>query len=135
MQYYTLLLMTSGGVLGMVLTGDIFNMYIMVEILTIGAVGLTAYRSKSEGALEAAFKYLVVGSIGSAFILTAIVINLGVTYDSTGLSKNQRTEMFVEDGYAVGKRGYESRLLTIPVAVNGQVGARVQPTLPAGTGE
>ena len=50
-QYYTLLLMTSGGVLGMVLTGDIFNMYIMVEILTIGAVGLTAYRSKSEGAL------------------------------------------------------------------------------------
>ena len=73
-QYYTLLLMTSGGVLGMVLTGDIFNMYIMVEILTIGAVGLTAYRSKSEGALEAAFKYLVVGSIGSAFILTAIVM-------------------------------------------------------------
>ena len=66
--------MTSGGVLGMVLTGDIFNMYIMVEILTIGAVGLTAYRSKSEGALEAAFKYLVVGSIGSAFILTAIVM-------------------------------------------------------------
>ena len=59
-QYYTLLLMTSGGVLGMVLTGDIFNMYIMVEILTIGAVGLTAY--------------LVVGSIGSAFILTAIVM-------------------------------------------------------------
>ena len=73
-QYYTLLLMTSGGVLGMVLTGDIFNMYIMVEILTIGAVGLTAYRSKSEGALEAAFKYLVVGTIGSAFILTAIVM-------------------------------------------------------------
>ena len=73
-QYYTLLLMTSGGVLGMVLTGDIFNMYIMVEILTIGAVGLTAYRSKSEGALEAAFKYLAVGSIGSAFILTAIVM-------------------------------------------------------------
>ena len=73
-QYYTLLLMTSGGVLGMVLTGDIFNMYIMVEILTIGAVGLTAYRSKSEGTLEAAFKYLVVGSIGSAFILTAIVM-------------------------------------------------------------
>ena len=54
-QYYTLLLMTSGGVLGMVLTGDIFNMYIMVEIMTFGAVGLTAFRSKQEGALEAAF--------------------------------------------------------------------------------
>ena len=58
----------------MVLMGDIFNMYIMVEILTINAVGLTAYRSKERGALEAAFKYLVVGSIGSAFILTAMVM-------------------------------------------------------------
>lgn len=73
-QYYTLLLMTSGGVLGMVLTGDIFNMYIMVEIMTFGAVGLTAFRSKQEGALEAAFKYLVVGSIGSSFILAGVVL-------------------------------------------------------------
>lgn len=72
---------------------------------------------------------------GTFFSAVENVINLGVTYDSTGLSKNQRTEMFVEDGYAVGKRGYESRLLTIPVAVNGQVGARVQPTLPGGSGE
>ena len=52
------------------------------------------------------------------------VINLGVTYDSTGLSKNQRTELFVEDGLAVGKRGFESRKITIPMNVNGQVGLR-----------
>lgn len=72
---------------------------------------------------------------GTFFSAVENVINLGVTYDSTGLSKNQRTEMFVEDGWAVGKRGYESRLLTIPVAVNGQIGARVQPTLPDSLGE
>lgn len=73
-QYYTLFLMLTAGVLGMVLTGDMFNMFIMVEILTIAAVALTAFRSKSEGALEAAFKYLVIGTIGSALILTGIMI-------------------------------------------------------------
>lgn len=53
------------------------------------------------------------------------VINLGATYDSTGLSKNQRTELFVEDGLAVGKRGYESRLITVPLTINGGTGPRV----------
>ena len=73
-QYYTLFLMLSGGVIGLVLTGDIFNMFIMVEILTFAAVALTAFRNKVYGALEAAFKYLVVGCIGSTCILTGIIM-------------------------------------------------------------
>ena len=76
-QYYILLLMLCGGVLGMVLTGDLFNMYIMVEILTFGAVALTAFRKKVFGALEAALKYLVVGSIGSTCILVGIIVLYG----------------------------------------------------------
>ena len=68
-EYYTLFLMLSGGVMGLVLSGDLFNMFIMVEILTFAAVALTAFRNKANGALEAAFKYLVVGSMGSGCIL------------------------------------------------------------------
>ncbi|MDY3859114.1 MAG: proton-conducting transporter membrane subunit [Candidatus Limivicinus sp.] len=73
-QYYTLFLMLSGGVMGLVLTGDIFNMFIMVEILTFAAVALPAFRNKAFGALEAAFKYLVVGCIGSTCILTGVIM-------------------------------------------------------------
>ncbi|MBR3245010.1 MAG: hypothetical protein IKF90_20350 [Parasporobacterium sp.] len=73
-HYYTLFLMLSGGVLGLVLTGDIFNMYVMVEIMTFAAVALTAFRNYKKGALESAFKYLVIGSIGSGFTLTGIVL-------------------------------------------------------------
>lgn len=62
---------------------------------------------------------------GTFFSSVNNVINLGALYDSAGLSKNQRTEMFVEDGWAVGKRGYESREVTIPLNINGQVGLRV----------
>jgi multicomponent Na+:H+ antiporter subunit D len=68
-QYYTLFLMLSGGVMGLVLSGDLFNMFIMVEVLTFAAVALTAFRNTANGALEAAFKYLVVGCIGSTCIL------------------------------------------------------------------
>lgn len=68
-KYYSLYLMLAGGVLGLLLTGDLFNMYVMVEILTLAAVALTAYRNWVSGALEAAFKYLVVGSIGSGVIV------------------------------------------------------------------
>ena len=73
-QYYVLYLMLAGGVMGLVLSGDIFNMFIMVEILTFAAVALTAFRNQVFGALEAAFKYLVVGCIGSTCILLGITI-------------------------------------------------------------
>lgn len=73
-QYYTLFLMLAGGVVGLVLSGDIFNMFIMVEILTFAAVALTAFRNTGHGALEAAFKYLVVGCIGSTCILVGTIM-------------------------------------------------------------
>ena len=73
-QYYILLLMLSGGVLGLVLTGDIFNMFIMVEIMTLAAVALTAFRKNVYGAVEAAFKYMVVGGIGSTCILVGTIM-------------------------------------------------------------
>ena len=73
-QYYTLFLMLCGGVMGLVLSGDLFNMFIMIEILTFAAVALTAFRNTATGALEAAFKYLVVGCIGSTAILAGTIM-------------------------------------------------------------
>ena len=73
-EYYTLFLMLAGGVMGLVLSGDLFNMFIMVEILTFAAVALTAFRNKAFGALEAAFKYLVVGCMGSTAILAGVIM-------------------------------------------------------------
>ncbi len=79
-QYYTLFLMLCGGVMGLVLSGDLFNMFIMVEILTFAAVALTAFRNSVFGALEAAFKYLVVGSIGSSCILAGTIMLYAQTH-------------------------------------------------------
>lgn len=73
-KYYVLYLMLSGGIMGFVLSGDIFNMFVMIEIFTFAAVALTAFRNYIEGALEAAFKYIVIGSIGSSFILAGTIL-------------------------------------------------------------
>lgn len=73
-NFYTLFLMLSGSVLGLVLSGDLFNIFVMIEIMTFTAVALTAFRNSYEGALEGAFKYLVVGSLGSTAVLVGIAL-------------------------------------------------------------
>lgn len=73
-NFYTLFLMLSGSVLGLVMSGDLFNIFVMVEIMTFTAVALTAFRNTYEGALEGAFKYLVVGSLGSTSLLVGIAL-------------------------------------------------------------
>jgi len=75
-NFYTLFLMLSGSVLGLVVSGDLFNIFVMIEIMTFTAVALTAFRNNYEGALEGAFKYLVVGSLGS----TAVLIGIALIY-------------------------------------------------------
>ena len=52
------------------------------------------------------------------------VINLGITHDSTLLKTNRQIQLFTEDGVAIGKRGVDSRVITIPVKVDGMVGLR-----------
>ena len=76
-HYYTLYLMLSGSVLGLVMTGDIFNLFVMIEIMTFASVALTAFRNETDFALEAGFKYLVIGSIGSSLTLTGVALIYG----------------------------------------------------------
>lgn len=52
------------------------------------------------------------------------VINLGIIHDMSLLKVNKQTQLFTEDGIAVGRRKNDSRVYTIPVKVNGQVGLR-----------
>lgn len=52
------------------------------------------------------------------------VVNIGVTHDSTLLKTNRQVQLFTEDGVAVINRDLDSRVLTIPVKVDGMVGLR-----------
>lgn len=73
---------------------------------------------------------------GTWYAAVEDVINLGVIHDQSLLKVNKQIQLFTEDGVGVGKRGPESRLVSIPLTVNGAVGPRnyrgSAPTEPAG---
>ncbi len=79
--FWSLWLLAITGLIGIVITGDAFNLYVMLEISSLTIYGLIAMgRMRDRRALTAAFNYLILGSIGAAFILIAI----GLLYSETG---------------------------------------------------
>jgi len=75
--YYTLFLLMITGVFGMVSTGDIFNFFVFLEILSLASAGLIAYRIDGGLAVEAALKYFVLSTLGAILVLFAIGIYYG----------------------------------------------------------
>ncbi len=72
-KFYMLFMMLVTGATGIMLTGDIFNLFVFFEITAIAAYSLTAFLRDKDGA-EAAFKYLLIGSFSSTFFLLAIAL-------------------------------------------------------------
>lgn len=77
--FYSLYLLAMAGMLGIVATNDIFNIYVFLEISSLATYALVAM-GKDKRALIAAFEYLILGTIGATFILIAI----GLIYAMTG---------------------------------------------------
>lgn len=77
-SFYTVYQLLITGLCGITVTGDIFNMYVFVEITSLSAYTLIASRGKI--ALKASFTYLVLGSIGACFFL----LGIGFLYAVTG---------------------------------------------------
>jgi multicomponent Na+:H+ antiporter subunit D len=76
--FYCLFLLLFVGLLGIVLTGDMFNLYVFLEVASISAYGMIAMGQ--ERATLSSFKYLIMGTIGACFYL----IGVGYLYIATG---------------------------------------------------
>ena len=74
----SLFLLLTSGLLGITLTGDLFNLYVFLEISSLAAYALLA--SGGERAVVATFRYLLVGTIAATFYL----LGLGYLYALTG---------------------------------------------------
>jgi multicomponent Na+:H+ antiporter subunit D len=77
-KYLSLFLLMVAGMNGVVLSGDVFNLFVFLEIASIASYALVGFGCEHEE-LEASFKYMVLGSVASMFILFAIAIIYGVT--------------------------------------------------------
>jgi len=67
------------GLLGIALTGDIFNLFVFLEISSLSSYALISM-GKSRKALTASFSYLVLGTIGATFFL----IGVGFLFAASG---------------------------------------------------
>lgn len=77
--FYAAFLLCLCGLLGIVATGDAFNLFVFIEISSLSSYALISMGRRRQ-ALFAAYQYLIMGTIGATFIL----IGVGLLYAMTG---------------------------------------------------
>ncbi len=78
-NFYTVFLLLTAGLQGLIVTGDLFNVYVFLEISSIAAYALVSV-GKSRDALMASMNYLIIGTVSASFIL----LGIGYLYMVTG---------------------------------------------------
>ena len=77
-KFYTLFFLMLTGMNGVIITGDMFNLFVFLEIAAVASYALVAFGTERHE-LEAAFKYAVMGTVGSLFLLLGIAFLYGYT--------------------------------------------------------
>ncbi|MFW5878090.1 MAG: complex I subunit 5 family protein [bacterium] len=94
-NFYALFCLMVAGMNGVVLSGDIFNIYIFLEIAVISSYALVAFGTEKRE-LEASFKYQVLGGVASLIIL----FSAGMLYWQTGtLNLADISRVLMENSY------------------------------------
>ena len=92
--FYAALLLAIAGLGGITASGDVFNLFVFLEVSSIASYTLISM-GRDRRALNAAFKYLVMGTIGATFIL----IGIGFLYMQTGTLNMQDLAVLLPELY------------------------------------
>jgi len=76
--FWSLFILLITGLLGICITGDMFNLFVMLEVASLSGYALIAIGEK--GSLYASFRYLMMGTMGACFYL----LGVGYLYIATG---------------------------------------------------
>jgi multicomponent Na+:H+ antiporter subunit D len=94
--FYATYLLLVAGLSGMSITGDVFNMYVFLEITGLAAYTLVASGHSGRSA-RAALKYLLVGTVGASLFL----LGIGFAFVATGtLNMADLSTQLAEVGYS-----------------------------------
>ena len=77
--FYAAFILSLTGLLGISITGDVFNVFVFLEISSLSAYSMIAL-GHDRRALTAAYPYLIMGATGA----TVIVFGIGLLYEMTG---------------------------------------------------
>ncbi|MFH1446146.1 MAG: proton-conducting transporter membrane subunit, partial [Chloroflexota bacterium] len=73
-QFFPLVLLSLSGLYGLMTAGDLFNIYLFSELLCISACGMIMVNRKSGGAVQAALKYLIMGTTATLIMLLGLAL-------------------------------------------------------------
>ena len=72
--YHALMLVFLAAMVGFALTGDLFNMFVFYELLSVAAYSLTAYKIEERGPLQGAINFAITNSVGAFMVLMGIAL-------------------------------------------------------------
>jgi multicomponent Na+:H+ antiporter subunit D len=78
--YHALMLIFLGGMCGFSLSGDLFNMFVFLELMSAASVALCGYESQDPGSLQGALNFGIINTIAALLVLNGI----GMLYARTG---------------------------------------------------
>jgi multicomponent Na+:H+ antiporter subunit D len=77
--FHALMLVFLAATIGFSYTGDLFNLFVFFELLSVAAYALVAYDIEEEGPLQGALNFAITNSIGAFLILIGIALLYGRT--------------------------------------------------------
>lgn len=87
--FFALWLTCAAGLFGITVTGDLFNVFVFLEVASLSSYALVAHGTERR-AMLAAFRYLLMGTVGATFLLIGIGLLFGMTGTLNMLDLEQR---------------------------------------------
>ena len=78
-HFQVLMLLFLAGMVGFCLSGDLFNMFVFFELMSVAAFALAGFKVEEDEAVEGSLNFAVTNTIGSFLILTGIALVYGRT--------------------------------------------------------
>jgi multicomponent Na+:H+ antiporter subunit D len=77
-EFYTLVTFMIAGMYGIVLSGDLFTLFVFWELMGLSSYVLVSYLKQNWGPIEAGFKYLIMSATAGAFLLLSMALLYGL---------------------------------------------------------
>jgi len=92
---YAIIIAAHTGCIGILITGDIFNLYVFIEIAALANYSLISM-GRNKLAVIGAFEYLIIGTIAA----TLILIGIGMMFSATGTLNMHHMFQLLADNHA-----------------------------------
>ncbi len=116
--YHSLMLVFLAGIVGLCFSGDLFNVFVFLGVLSVAAFALAGYKIEETGPLQGAMNFAVTNSIGAFLLLWGIALLYGRTgalnLAQIGESLNARPDALVVSAFALVVAGFFIKAAIVP---------------------